>query len=299
MLRFKPITIDDKASVQKFFDKVNFKNCDFSFSNIFCWQNSYNTTYAIEDNFLYIHFNTHGHSGYLFPIGEGDLKKAVERLETDAQERKIPFRIFAVTREMFDLIEKNMPGVFLYKKDRNWSEYIYSSEDLISLVGKKYQAKRNHINKFKRTYTWEYLPISREIIPDCLKLYRRWCAENGGCNSESSLVQECIATHRAFDYFEQLGLTGGALRVNGEILAYSYGQPLGKDTFGIHAEKSLYEIDGGFTMINQQFAEYNCAGYPCINREEDLGLESLRKAKLSYHPVILLEKGSVRKKNEQ
>jgi hypothetical protein len=298
MLNFKPVTIDDIKSLQVFFDKVNFRNCDFSFSNIFCWQNSYNTTYAIESDFLFIHFKTHGRPGYLFPIGDGNLKKAVECLETDAQERKIPLQIFAVTQEMFDLIEKIMPGKFIYKKDRNWSEYIYSSGDLISLVGKKYQAKRNHINKFKRAYSWEYLPITREIIPDCLKLYKQWCAENGNCNSESSLVEECIATHKAFDHFEQLGLIGGALQINGEILAYSYGQPLGKDTFGIHAEKSLYEIDGGFAMINQQFAEYNCAGYPYINREEDLGLGSLRKAKLSYHPTILLEKGFIYKKNE-
>jgi hypothetical protein len=299
MLHFKPVTINDKELLQKYFDSVNFRNCDFSFSNIFCWQNSYSTTYAIENDFLFIHFEMHDHPSYLFPIGKGDLKKAVERLEADAQEREIPFRIFAVTQEMFDLIEETMPGAFIYTKDRNWSEYIYFSEDLISLVGKKYQPKRNHINKFKRTYSWEYLPITQEIIPDCLKLYRRWCAENGGCNSEMSLVRECIATHRAFDHFEQLGLIGGALRINGEILAYSYGRPLGKDTFGIHAEKSLYEIDGGFTMINQQFAEHHCADYLYINREEDLGLESLRKAKLSYHPAILLEKGSICKKNGQ
>jgi hypothetical protein len=299
MLDFKPITIEDRGTIQEFFNKINFKNCDFSFANIFCWQNYYNTAFAIEGDFLFFHFKTYGQPGYLFPVGEGDLKKAIKQLDLDAQERENPLQVFAVTPEMFDLIEEFMPGEFIYTKDRNWSEYIYSSEDLISLVGKKYQSKRNHINKFKRTYTWEYLPITREIIPDCRKLYRRWCAENGGCNSEQSLIEECIATHRAFEYFEKLELIGGALRINGEILAYSYGQALTKDTFGIHAEKSLYEIDGGFTMINQQFAEHNCAAYQYINREEDLGLESLRKAKLSYHPAILLEKGSVRKKNEQ
>jgi len=300
MLNFKPIVIDDKELLQKFFDKVNFRNCDFSFSNIFCWQNCYNTSYAVEDDFLFIYFKSRTHPGYLFPLGEGDLKKAVEKLETDAQERKNPFRLFSITPKMFDIIEGAMSGEFVYEKGRDWFEYIYSSEELITLAGKKHQQKRNHINKFKRTYTaWEYLPITREIIPDCLKLYRRWCAENGGCNSESSLVEECIATHRAFDNFEKLRLIGGALRINGEILAYSYGSPLGNDTFDIQAEKSLYEIDGGFTMINQQFAEHNCVDYSYINREEDLGLDSLRKAKLSYHPAILLEKGSVYRKNEK
>ena len=292
MLPFKPVTIDDKETLQFFFGKVDFGNCDFSFSNIFSWRHSYNTTFAVEGDFLYIRFQPAGASpGYLFPAGEGDLKAAIERLKQDADKRATEFCLYAVTQKMFDLLEKVLPGQFLFEKDRDWYEYIYSSKDLITLTGKKYQPKRNHINKFKRTYKWEYLPITPEIIPDCLKLYERWCAENGGCNSEQSLIEERIATQNAFHNYEKLGLIGGALRINGEILAYSYGQPLTKNIFGVHAEKCLYEIDGGFTMINREFAEHNCADYTYINREEDLGLDSLRQAKMSYHPAILLEKG--------
>jgi hypothetical protein len=294
MIHFAPVTIDDKETIQAFFDKSIFRNCDFSFSNIFSWRHLYNTTFAVEDGYLYFRFQTLEElPGYLFPLGEGDLQKAVERIIQDAHKRGNTFRLYAITQEMFDLIDKSMPGRFSFEKRRDWYEYIYSSKDLISLVGKKYQPKRNHINKFKRTYQWEYLPITREIIPDCLALYERWCQGNGGRNSELSLTEERRATERAFKYYEQLGLTGGALRINGEILAYSYGQPLTKDTFGVHAEKCLYDIDGGFTMINQQFAEHNCANYLYINREEDIGLESLRQAKMSYNPVILLEKGII------
>ncbi|MDR0543668.1 MAG: phosphatidylglycerol lysyltransferase domain-containing protein [Dysgonamonadaceae bacterium] len=298
MLPFMPVTITDKETIQAFFNKSIFCNCDFSFSNIFSWEHLYNTTFVvIENQFLYIRFQAADDlPGYLFPLGAGDLNTVLECLMQDAVERNDEFRLYAVTREMFDLIEKAMPGRFLYEADRDWYEYIYSSDDLIHLIGKKYQPKRNHINKFKRTYQWEYLPITREIIPDCLELYERWCAENGGCNSEQSLVEERIATQKVFDNYEQLGVIGGALRINGEILAYSYGQPLTANTFGVHAEKCLYEIDGGFAMMNQQFAEHNCSGYRYINREEDLGLESLRKAKTSYHPVILLEKGFVRER---
>lgn len=294
MLPFQPVTIDDKEILQFFFNKVAFRNCDFSFSNIFNWKHFYNTTFAIESDFLYYRFRpAENLSGYLFPVGTGNLKTAIERLQQDADERTTEFRLYAITQKMFDLLEEAMPGQFIFEKNRNWYEYIYSSEDLIKLIGKKYQAKRNHINKFKRTYDWEYLPITREIIPDCLKLYERWCAENGGCNNELSLIEERIATQTAFRYYEKLGLIGGALRINGEILAYSYGQPLTKDTFGIHAEKSLYEIDGGFSMINREFAEHNCSAFSYINREEDLGKDLLRQAKMSYHPVILLEKGRV------
>ncbi|MDR0768980.1 MAG: phosphatidylglycerol lysyltransferase domain-containing protein [Dysgonamonadaceae bacterium] len=296
MLDFKPVTIEDKDRIQYFFDKTDFRNCDFSFANIFCWQNSFRTLYAVQDGFLFFFFKAYEQWAYLFPVGDGDLKQAINRLTQDAGKRGIPLQIFSVTQRMYDLIEACMPGEFTYKTNPNWSEYIYLSEDLISLAGKKYQSKRNHINKFMRNYTWEYEPITQAIIPDCLDLYRRWCAENGGCNSEQSLAEELIATHRAFKYFERLGLAGGALRIEGKILAYSYGQPLTKDTFGVYAEKSLYEIDGGFAMMNRQFAERNCAGYLYINREEDLGLESLRKAKLSYHPSILLEKGILKKR---
>ncbi|MDR0507296.1 MAG: phosphatidylglycerol lysyltransferase domain-containing protein [Dysgonamonadaceae bacterium] len=299
MLNFRPITIDDKETVQPFFDKSIFGNCDFSFSNILSWKHLYNTAFTVEDGFLYIRFQSPDDSScYLFPLGDGDLKKALEQIKQDAQERNNPFMLCAITQAMFNRIENVMPGLFVYETERNWYEYIYSAGDLISLAGRKYQAKRNHINKFKRTYSWEYLPITKDIIPDCLNLYERWNIENRGYNSERSLREEKIATQKAFDNYERLGLTGGALRINGEILAYSYGQPLGKDTFGIHAEKCLYEIDGGFAMINQQFAEHNCAGYLYINREEDLGIDTLRKAKMSYHPVMLLEKGRVMRKTE-
>jgi len=292
MLPFQPVTIDDRQTLQSFFDKVAFGNCDFSFSNIFSWKHAYDTTFAVEDDFLYIRFQPGDSSpGYLFPAGDGDLKRAIERMRQDASERGAKCRLYAVTQKMFDLLDQAMPGEFVFEKDRDWYEYIYSSHDMIALKGEKYQAKRNHINKFKRTYRWEYLPITRGIIPDCMVLYDRWCAENEGCDSERSLMEERIATGNAFQNFEKLGLTGGALRIDGEILAYSYGQPLTGDIFGIHAEKCLYEIAGGFTMINREFAEHNCAGYTWINREEDLGLDSLRQAKMSYHPAFLLEKG--------
>jgi hypothetical protein len=297
MLPFQPVTIDDKETLQFFFNKVAYGNCDFSFSNIFSWKRFYDTTYSVEGDYLYFRFQPAGAlPGYLFPVGEGNLKNAIERIKQDADERATELRLYAITQKMFDLLEDVMPGQFIFEKDRDWYEYIYSSKDLITLVGKKYQAKRNHINKFKRTYQWEYLPITRDIIPDCLNLYERWCAENGGCNSAQSLIEERIATQRAFSNFERLGLIGGALRINGEILAYSFGQPLTKNTFGVHAEKSLYKIDGGFAMINREFAEHNCAAYTYINREEDLGIDSLRQSKMSYHPTILLEKGWVKLK---
>lgn len=292
MINFQPVRIEDKKVIDQFFLKSTYRNCDFSFSNILCWQHEYNTTFAIEGGFLFFRFYAgYNNPGYMMPLGDGDLNVALDLLRKDAGERDCPLVLYAITVEMFARIEAASPGEFEYKSDRDWSEYIYNAEDLIYLKGKKYQSKRNHINKFKKTYNYEYLPITREIIPDCLELYYKWCAENGNCREDPSLIEERYATQKAFRYFEQLELKGGAIRVDGKIIAYSYGQQITEDTFAVHAEKSLYEIDGGFSAINQMFAEQECKGYLYINREEDLGLESLRKAKDSYHPAFLLEKG--------
>lgn len=300
MIDFQLVKIDDRSTIQSFFDKSSYRNCDFSFSNIFSWSHYYNTTWSVYNGFLFIRFQPReGNPGYLFPLGDGNLCIALEILMEDAKERNDDFYMYGITSKMYEEINSLFPKKFRYKKNRSWYEYIYTSEDLIHLAGKKLQPKRNHINKFKRTYEWEYLPITREIIPDCIKLYERWCRENGGCNNEESLIEEGIATQKIFDHFEELQLIGGALRIDGEILAYSYGQALTKDTFGVHAEKSLYEINGGFAMINQQFVEHNCSGYTYVNREEDLGKESLRKAKMSYQPEILLEKGYIRIDNSE
>lgn len=298
MLDFQPIRIDHKEAIQSYFDKNTYRNCDYSFCNLFSWQSYYKTVFAIEKDCLYIRFNSPEGDlpGYLFPLGNRDIKEMIATIRQDAQERNEAFRIHSVTRDMYESIEEAFPGEFLYTPHRDAFDYIYASESLISLVGKKYQQKRNHINKFKRSYEWEFLPITRDIIPDCLKLYERWCKENGGCASEDSLVGEWAGTRMIFDNYERLDIKGGALRINGEILAYSYGQALTGDTFGVHAEKSLHDIDGGYTMMNQQFAEHYCQEYRYINREEDLGYESLRQAKQSYHPEILLEKGILTEK---
>ena len=296
MLNFKPVSIEDKEVINNFFFESTYRNCDFSFSNIFCWRHKYNTSFLIQDNFLFFHFYAGGKkSGYMMPLGKGDLKIALNILEKDAKDRNDDFRLFAVSKEMFNQIENIYPKKFEFCPNRNWFEYIYESESLIHLKGKKLQSKRNHINKFKRTYSYEYLPITRDLIPGCLELYCRWCRENGGCMEDQSLIDERYATQQAFDNFEKLGLKGGAIQVDGKIVAYSYGQQLTNDTFVVHAEKSLYDIDGGFSIINQQFAEHEAASYRYINREEDIGLESLRQAKLSYQPVFLLEKGAVKK----
>lgn len=183
-----------------------------------------------------------------------------------------------------------------YIPERDYFDYIYLREDLATLRGKKYQSKRNHINNFKKQYSYEYVPITPDIVPQCLKLECKWYKANNGDNDEEELNDERRSLTYALHHFDSLSLIGGALRVDNEIIAFSFGAPINHNTFGVHVEKADVNFDGAYTVINQEFASHLPEQYTYVNREEDLGIPGLRQAKLSYQPTILLEKSAAIKK---
>lgn len=175
---------------------------------------------------------------------------------------------------------------------------MYESEKLATLSGKKLHAKRNHINKFKATFDdWCYEPITKENVEECFQMALKWRNESG-CEEDVEKNAEMCVTLNSLRLFEELELKGGLLRVNGEIVAFTMGEPISEDTFVVHIEKAFADVQGAYPMINQQFVEHECMNYKYVNREEDTGAEGLRKAKLSYRPVFLVEKGVVTKKSE-
>ena len=146
-------------------------------------------------------------------------------------------------------------------------------------------------------HTYEYLPITQEIVPQCLELERQWFkANNESAEEEEELSDERRSLTYALHHAEELDLTGGAIRVEGKIIAFSFGAPINHDTFGVHVEKADVSYEGAYTVINQEFAAHLPEQYTYVNREEDLGIPGLRQAKLSYQPAILLEKGAAIKK---
>ncbi len=178
-------------------------------------------------------------------------------------------------------------------------DYIYTSEKLINLSGKKLQSKRNHINRFKAQQTdWKYISITENPAEAvrCKKMLQKWYDINKE-SSDESLEDDFKATSLFLDNFEAMKLKVGAIEVNGEIIAFSMGAHLNEDTFIVHVEKAFADIQGAYPLINQQFVLNEASEYTYINREEDMGLPSLRKAKLSYRPDILLEKYIVKEKN--
>jgi Uncharacterized conserved protein len=297
MISFKEIELQDRDTVIKYVTNSSRRNCDLSFSNLCSWRFLYNTHLAEVDGFLVFKFWTTVGLAYMMPVGEGDLKNILEKMMEDARQEGEELCMLGVCKNMKQDLENILPGRFDIEPNRNYADYLYLRTDLVTLTGKKFQPKRNHINRFRKTYNYEYVSITPEFIPECLKLEAEWCAMND-CEEMEGTGNERKAIIYALENFEALGLTGGLLRVDGQIVAFTFGMPINHDTFGVHVEKADTRYEGVYAMINNEFASHIPEQFTYINREEDLGIEGLRKAKLSYQPVIILEKSMACLKKE-
>lgn len=290
MIEFKDITLADRERIQAFTLSSQRRNCDLSFANLYSWSFLYQTKYAILDGFLLLRFYAGEELAYMMPVGQGDVKPVLEALIRDAEEQGAKFRILGVCVGMKADIEAALPGQFTFTEDRDYFDYIYLRTDLATLKGKKYQSKRNHINKFKKEYPdYEYKELTPALVPECLKLEEEWRRDYEG-DEQQALDAERRSMTLALTHMEALGLTGGVLHVNGRIAAFTYGAPINHETWDTCVEKADTRIEGSYAMINYEYANRIEEKYTYMNREEDLGLDGLRKAKLSYHPAILLEK---------
>lgn len=286
MLEFKEITLEDKDLLNQYLLKNPYGNCDFSFANIYIWRKTYQTRYAVVDGFLVLLSRL---KNFLMPLGEGDLAGVLKKLMAYADENQIPFRMAAITDQMGQKLDEAMPNTFSYLENRDWSDYIYLTEDLIYLKGKKYHSKRNHINKFSNEYDYCFVELTEADMPACMEMHQKWCEENYSTDNKDEM-EEVYAVKEALKHFKELFLQGGAILVGGKVVAFTLGQPINDSTFDIIIEKALKDYAPAYTVINRCFAHRKCINYRFINREEDLGMEGLRRAKLSYNPICILDK---------
>jgi len=300
VLSFKKITIEDKEAITAYTYPSSFHNCDYAFANMCSWHFLYDSEFAISDDFLFIRFYVeekgHRRLAYMFPAGYGELKQAIDILEKDAEYMGRLLLIFGITPNIRDNMEALFPGHFTYMKERDYFDYIYLREELSILKGRKFQSKRNHINKFKSKYDYTYLPINKDIIAQCMEVEAIWYKANLNEDDKTDITHERQSMIFALEHFDKLKLMGGAIVVDGKIIAFTYGSQINNITFGIHVEKADVSYEGIFSVINQEFASRIPLQYIYINREEDLGLPGLRKSKLSYNPVMLLEKNAAVKR---
>lgn len=297
MEQFKKITIEDRDILEKYINQCKHRACDYSSGNLILWADVYNTQFAVEKDMLFIKYVDGQDNYFTYPMGNGDLKEAFQWLFAYCEEQNIEFKMNVIEPEMFQEIEKTFPGEYEISYIRDIADYVYNMEDLKNLTGKKYHGKKNHINKFLKTNEdWSYERISEENTEECIGMVKEWCIENGCCEDKSKDDEICVLIN-GLRHRKELNFIGGIIRTAGRIVALTMGEKSGDDMFVVHFEKAFADVHGAYPMINQQFVKHELSNYTYVNREEDLGLEGLRKAKLSYHPAFMVEKGILARKS--
>ena len=215
------------------------------------------------------------------------MAEVVQILEEYASATRQPLRITSLPHCAIELMRSSGNIKYAFAASRDTADYIYNTADLQQLPGRKYQPKRNHLNRFNDFYDWTYEPLTTAHKDECLRLENDWQSHH---HEDDTISAEQLAIVRAFDNFEALGLAGGAIRIGGRLAAFTYGSPVNDEVFDIHVEKADTSFEGIFPAINRCFAQTIPDRYRYINREEDMGLDGLRRSKLSYHPAALEDK---------
>ncbi len=291
MLDFKRIELDDKLNFEKYTLCHGYHNLEASFANIFIWSRAMNIHMATDDMAMYLYLNNGSVSFMLPPLLDDcdtSIAEPMRRCEAFMESRSETFKIKGVTVPLKEKIEADCPGRYSMTPDRANFEYVYNTQDLCTLEGKKYHAKRNHINKLLASHSFEYRAYTAPDYDACMSLYRSWVEGKGGMTE--SIQHEMWATEAALKNLDVLGLRCGLLYVDGNLEAFSVGERFGEDMAIIHVEKANPDLQGTYPLINREFVRHEWCDLKYINREEDMDIEGLRKAKMSYYPAFLVEK---------
>ncbi|MGQ9671807.1 MAG: DUF2156 domain-containing protein [Candidatus Aminicenantales bacterium] len=280
---FRPVGLEAKEAINDFIRRFPPQICEINFPNIFIWRNYEFPQLTTINGNLCILCQPPGEPAYFLPpLGETQLRETLEIcLDFSPRLARVP--------EAF--VEKYCAGLEL-EPDRDNFDYVYLVSDLIHLQGKKYDGKRNRIRKFGRSHTYRYFSLSVEHLENCLQLLDRWMQEKADQAPPVGEHQK-TAILEALAHFEDLGLIGGGIEIEGKLEAFSIGSPLNPTTAVIHIEIVNPAYDGLSQLINREFVRRAWARFEFINREQDLGLPGLRRAKMSYHPHHLVKKYNV------
>jgi len=292
-INFKPFQLTDKELIDSFFQSRRYENAHFNFTNLYMWRKAYNIEWAVEADFLFVKASWEGEKFALQPFGPDEgLGMAISKLEDYFKQQNIPLILSGVESSMVAKLDKLRPGCFRFTEDRDNYDYLYNAQDLITLKGRKFHSKKNHVNSFKKTYSnYLYRPLTPDLTEQCIATATEWYQrKNDGTEDDIMLDYEREAIIDAFANLEYLKLQGGVIVIDGKVEAFAFGERLNNDTAVIHVEKANADIRGIYPAINQEFCKNSWHNVRYINREEDMGLEGLRKSKMSYHPVKLIKK---------
>lgn len=310
-MEFIKPSIENTDRIRRLLNNNEYRCCDFSAGTLILWGEYYGYVYTVIDEFFVIRMTEY--KAFTFPMYVGEEKLNPEEQEKRCSEvleglmgyftehgEKPCFALLSY--EQSEMLEKKYPGWFEFSDNADYKDYIYNTDDLAELRGRHYHGKRNHIYRFEENYPgYKAESITEENIRSCKVIAENWTDDTA---EEILYEKDTIIT--ALEHMEELGLEGCVIRIpdsNADdgfrTAAFAVGERLTKDCFVIHFEKTDPEIREAYAIVNREFARRLKGRYKYINREEDLGVEGLRKAKMSYRPALMCEKVIARKKDSE
>lgn len=285
-MNFQKVTLQNVIELKKILTQYsNELTCEINVANLLIWQPLYNNCFCLDNNILFL--KSHSDTQEIYSLPFGDMKTGFKKISEQAS---TPYPdIWAQAGPRFDEFNSLYGEHYDILESRNEFDYIYNSTDLINLSGKKYHSKRNHISAFSKQFDWNYEDITVKNISAVRECADIWYGQNAQ-RIDEELKNEKLGCYKLLENMDLLDIKGGAITVDNKIVAFTLGSPINKNIYNIHIEKAIAGFETAYTVINREFAARNCAKYRYINREDDLGLEGLRRAKLSYKPEIILPK---------
>ena len=291
MIQFKRVTPEDRGVFEKYINDGTERGCEFSFANLVLWGRQ---NFAVVDDHIVLVSQFDRRSVYPYPVGAGDAKGALDAIIEDSRARGIPCRITGVRPSQRQVLDELYPNRFRFHCDEGSFDYVYDINDLADLKGKKYHSKRNHYKRFAEAYpeytvrsiTSDHLEAARQFVSDWYDTKQKEMP-NGDYHMEKAAID------KAFRFFDELRMEGIMIMNGDEVLALTMGSPMSESTFDVQFEKARADVNGAYAAVNREFANYIREKYPNVlflDREEDMGLEGLRKAKRSYYPHHMIEK---------
>ncbi|MFX1418756.1 MAG: DUF2156 domain-containing protein [Promethearchaeota archaeon] len=302
----KPIEITHKTLFDKYFQKYPPQNSEFTFTNLFMWRNYYNFLFLeykghlllFSNDYLKnrrkpININSREYIYFFPPIGPHPENIIIELFESfgNIEVHRVPEDICVNLQTNEEFSKLNLVCL----EDRNNWDYIYNREEILNLAGNKYRQNRRWLQKFLDNYDYDFQLLTRSLVEKCKELQLEWCVMRA-CTEDESLEAEQEAIYEALNNFDNLGFSGGLLCVVDKCAAYTFGEMLNDNTMVIHVEKAHMEFEGSYQVINNFFLKNCCVNAICVNREQDLGIEGLRRAKESYKPIKMNKKSIIYKK---
>jgi hypothetical protein len=291
---FKPVELADHDAIQEILDRYQPQTSEWTFTNLFIWRSHYGFEWSLYKDWLLVICTVKARGlCALQPVGPPSRVEVVRMLLNWLREKKGGENPSIERADSRLISELESAQDFLVEPTRDQFDYVYRTEDLIRLAGRKYHSKKNHINRFLSSYSYTYDILSEKYISNCLDLAETWCQWHR-CEEDMSLLDEWEAVREALKNLDALKLQGGVIAIQGKVEAFALGEPLNQQTFVVHIEKANPSIPELYAVINQQCCEKSWPQITYVNREQDLGEPGLRRAKLSYQPDHLEEKFGIR-----